>query len=509
MTVAAASSVDYADVQGLVRFGYKNMTEARYVLLRIANRTGARAWLRSAHVNDAVARDPAPTRALHVAFTADGLRALDVPKELIAAFSPEFLSGMAADENRSRRIGDVGPNAPSSWRWGVAERAPHLAVMFFAASGELETHVQRETSAWGDAFEIVERLDTSDLHGYEHFGFTDGISQPLPDWDERRDVSHEQDAYGNVVSLGEFLLGYPNEYGKYTERPLLDSNESTSELLTANDVPIKRDIGRNGTYVVIRDLEQDVRGFWRFALERSGGDRDRAEALASAFVGRTRSGEPLARNRTAGIAGIGARPDDERLNGFTFDDDPTGSRCPIGAHVRRANPRNADTPRPASNPVMRLIATLGLAPHRFGEDLSSSTRFHRVMRRGREYGPALPTPQAFETAPEGDAARGLIFICLNANIKRQFEFLQNAWLMGTKFNGLFNESDPLLGNRQPVAGMPATDAFTLPRVGDVAERIDGLPPFVTVRGGAYFFLPSLRVLRYFSDIGASNERNST
>lgn len=508
MTVAAASTVDFADVQGLVRFGYRTMTEACYVLLRISNRAAARTWLRSAHVNDAVACDPAPTRALHVAFTADGLRALGVSEKLLAGFSPEFLSGMAGDENRSRRIGDLGPNAPSTWRWGAPERVPHLVVMFFAASGELETLVQRETSAWGDAFDIVERLDTSDLHGYEHFGFTDGISQPVPDWDERRDVSHERDAYGNVVSLGEILLGYPNEYGKYTERPLLDADESTSELLPSRDDPSKRDIGRNGTYVVMRDLEQDVRGFWRFALERSGGDRDRADLLASAFVGRARSGEPLASGRRAGIEGIGTRSNDERLNGFTFDDDPTGARCPIGAHVRRANPRNADTPRPASNLVTRLIATLGLAPHRFGEDLSSSTRFHRVLRRGREYGPALPTPQAFESAPADDPARGLIFICLNANIKRQFEFLQNAWLMGTKFGGLFNESDPLLGNRQPVAGVPATDTFTLPRVGDVAERVDGLPPFVTVRGGAYFFMPSLRVLRYFCGIVVAGERNS-
>ncbi len=94
--------------------------------------------------------------------------------------------------------------------------------------------------------------------------------------------------------------------------------------------------------------------------------------------------------------------------------------------------------------------------------------------------------------------RGLHFICLNANISRQFEFVQNAWMASTKFSGLTGESDPLLGNRQPIPGCPVTHHFTLQRDGGLRRRVTGLPQFVTVRGGAYFFLPSLRALRYFA-----------
>ena len=89
-------------------------------------------------------------------------------------------------------------------------------------------------------------------------------------------------------------------------------------------------------------------------------------------------------------------------------------------------------------------------------------------------------------------------ICLNANISRQFEFLQNAWIINTKFSGLTGESDPLLGNREQVPGCPVIADFTKPQENSLAQKVSGLPQFVTVRGGAYFFLPSLRALRYFA-----------
>ena len=131
----------------------------------------------------------------------------------------------------------------------------------------------------------------------------------------------------------------------------------------------------------------------------------------------------------------------------------------------------------------------------------ASVRFHRILRRGREYGDALE-PAAALDAGSPQEERGLYFICLNANIARQFEFVQNAWIVGTKFNGLTGESDPLLGNRQPIAGCPATDTFSIPQENGVPPRVTGLPQFVTVRGGAYFFLPGIRALRYLARAGA-------
>ena len=180
-----AGPIDYSDVQGLVRFGYKRMTEASYVLARVKDAAAARSWLGSAPVTNAATQDSPPPTALHVAFTPVGLDRFGVPAAVLAAFSPEFLGGMTED-NRSRRLGDVGSNAPDHWEWGGgAATVPHLLVMFFAEPGGLASFMQRSTGpAWDAGFETVSRLDTADLDGVEPFGFADGISQPEIDWND-------------------------------------------------------------------------------------------------------------------------------------------------------------------------------------------------------------------------------------------------------------------------------------------------------------------------------------
>lgn len=489
--------VDYGDVQGLVRFGYRLMKEASFALVRVRQAEAARAWLRSAPVTSATTMAPPPTTAMQVAFTAAGLAALEIPASVLAGFSPEFLGGMTED-NRSRRLGDVKKNAPSEWGWGGAGNVPHVLVMFFGAPGRLDAFVQSATrGAWNDAFELPCWLQTGSLDGVEPFGFADGISQPQVDWSQQHEVAQSRIDYSNVVALGEFLLGYRNEYDKYTDRPLLDADATTAGLLAAEDAPEKKDLGRNGTYLVMRQLRQDVRRFWQFVGGQAGGSSTEADKLAAAFVGRTRAGDPLAPIRQQAIPGTSPQPDQVRLNQFTFDEDPAGVRCPFGAHVRRANPRNTDYPgRPSG--LARLIADLGFGRKGFRDDLMSSVRFHRILRRGREYGPGLSPADALAPPPPDDPERGLHFICLNANICRQFEFLQNAWMTSTKFSGLTGESDPLVGNREEIPGCPLTDNFTVQGDGGLRCRVSGLPQFVTVRGGAYFFLPSLRALRYFA-----------
>lgn len=495
---AAMSEVDYADVQGLVRFGYKRMTKASYLLMRVKDPAAARAWLRAAPVTNAVAMDPPPKTALHVAFTAPGLRALGVAESVIANFSHEFRGGMA-QESRARQLGDVESNAPKWWDWGGPASEPHLVVMFFAEPGSFEALVQSSTTAaWTEAFEMLRSLPTADLDGIEPFGFADGVSQPQIDWGQRRETTHAEFDYTNVVALGEFLLGYPNEYGKITDRPLLDPDAASAELLPATDAPEKRDLGRNGTYLVMRQLDQEVRKFWQFIHQQSGSNAAEVEKLAAAMVGRTRDGNPLVPIQNSTIPGIGSDPEQIQKNQFTFDQDPTGARCPFGAHVRRANPRNADYPGRPTSLLKKFITMLGFGPKSFRDDLMSSVRFHRMLRRGREYGRELKPEDALAPAPPDEAPRGLHFICLNANISRQFEFLQNAWMAGTKFSGLTGESDPLLGVRNVLPGCPVTDGFTMPDATGVRRRVTGLPQFVTVRGGAYFFLPSLRAIRYFA-----------
>ncbi len=489
--------VDYSDVQGLVRFGFGKMTEASYALLRIRNASAARAWLRNAPITTAVAMNPPPSTALQVAFTADGLTNLGVPNSVVGGFSSEFLGGMA-QENRARRLGDTGTNAPEKWEWGYADKAPHLVVMFFGEPGKLASFIESMKGAeWNNAFEEMHWLKSANLDGVEPFGFTDGISQPQIDWERRRDVTAPQLDYNNISTLGEFLLGYPNEYNKYTERPLIDADSASADLFAAEDVSEKKDLGRNGTYLVMRTLEQDVRSFWQFVYKQSQGNLSEADNLAAAFVGRTRAGDPLVPIQNQTIPGIGPDPEQVRQNQFTFDENLSGSRCPFGAHVHRANPRNSDYPgRPTG--LAKLVTMLGFGPKGFRDDLMSSVRFHRILRRGREFGTELKPEEATNSAPPNESKRGLHFICLNANIARQFEFLQNAWMMNTKFSGLTGESDPLLGNREPIQGCPITADFTKPREKGVARRISGLPQFVTVRGGAYFFLPGLRALRYFA-----------
>ncbi|GAO35412.1 peroxidase [Sulfuricella sp. T08] len=487
--------VDYADVQGLLRFGYKHMTQATYALVRVKNPAAARDWLRTAPVSNAMLMTPPPTTALQVAFTAPGLRALGVAEPVIAGFSHAFRGGMT-QENRARELGDVGINAPEHWEWGGPANEVHLVIMFFAQPDAFDAFVQVSTGAvWKEAFSEARWLKTENLDGVEPFGFADGISQPQLDW-EQQQAAHVEYDYSNLAALGEFLLGYRNEYGKITDRPVLDPGTASADLLPALDAPEKKDLGRNGTYLVMRQLEQDVRLFWQFVYQQRGGNATEAQQLAAAMVGRTRAGDLLVPIQQQPIPGTGTDPEQISQNQFTFDHDPTGARCPFGAHVRRANPRNADFPERPASLLKKLITLLGFGPQGFRDDLMSSVRFHRILRRGREYGSELKPEDALAPAPPDDPRRGLHFICLNANLARQFEFIQNAWIASTKFSGLSGESDPLLGNRQAIPGCPVTSAFTVPHDGALRQRVTGLPQFVTVRGGAYFFLPSLRALHY-------------
>jgi deferrochelatase/peroxidase EfeB len=495
---------DYNDVQGLARFGYSKLAEASYQLLRIRDAVAARAWIASAPVSSAEYREKAPERALQVAFTPSALRLLGVPESAIATFSAEFIEGMAGEANRSRRLGDTGKNDPLTWLWGGPGKAVDLVVIAYATQ-RLEAWIQAiQQDPWNDAFEIVTTLSTSDMDGHEPFGFTDGISQPEFDWKREQPTVGTTLVYSNSVALGELLLGYPNEYGNYTDRPLLNpAADPADDLRFAEDDPASKDLGLNGTYLVLRQLEQDVRGFWQYLDCTAEGKPGEQYHLAAALVGRTLEGESLIARSGKNSTGMD-KPGATDLNSFTYDSDPAGTQCPFGAHVRRANPRNADLAGHPSGPIARLASRLGIPGPRMHVDLIASTRFHRILRRGREYGPKLSPEDALQPASPNEPPRGLHFACLCANIARQFEFVQNAWLVSTKFNGLRGESDPLLGNRAALGDCPSTDNFSIPRAGKVPRRLTGIPQFVTVRGGAYFFMPSLRALRYFARGGKPN-----
>lgn len=516
-----SQAVDRDDIQGLLRTGYGRYPEACFLLLRITDREAARAWLASAPVTSvAMIERPSgsgapstaktyPDTVLQVALSSEGLRALGVVDEVIEGFAEPFVSGMAGNANRSRRLGDVGTSAPDGWRWGAGQRLPHVLVLLYARTGRLEAWRAEIEGQCTAGFERLDCLATATTHTFEPFGFRDGISQPQIDWERQRPVRDEKQLdYSNLGCLGEFVLGYPNEYGGYTDRPLLDARgDAQAALPRAEDAPDKADLGRNGSYLAFRQLQQDVKGFWKYLDGAAGGDAGLRERLAASMVGRTRQGVPLVDTKQAiGTDGDGtARVD---LNDFTYQSDPDGARCPLGAHIRRANPRNADLPPGGRGIVSRLKRVLGFDAEALQRDRVASTRFHRILRRGRRYGPEDPlaSPPA---GTSGEDEAGLHFICLGANLARQFEFVQDAWVAGTKFDGLTTESDPLLGPRTPALDGTRTDGYSIPRPDGACRRMAGMPRFVKVVGGGYFFLPGIRALRYLAKASTKASMNAT
>lgn len=481
--------VEYSDVQGWTKYGFHSLVQAKYFLLTVRNPRAAADWLSSMAVTTAEYRKDPPDTALQVAFTYQGMLRMGVPKEIANRFSTEFIQGMT-EPSRSRRLGDIDGNSPGNWLWGGLGKVPHLIVMMFAKGNLAAFEEATHTPAWNDAFAVLTTLDTADMKDHEPFGFRDSISNPEFDWDRKGQIPAPTVDYKTSAALGELLLGYPNEYNKYTDRPLLDpADDPSNELAPAEDDPEKKDLGRNGTYLVLRQLEQDVHGFWRYLNFAASGDSGERYRLGAKMVGRTLDGVPM----MTPAAQPGA-------NDFVYDSDPSGTRCPLGAHIRRANPRNADFVDHPTGVIAAALSRLGLPRPKMRADLIASTRFHRLLRRGREYGQTLSPDEAVDRDLPVDRRPGLQFACLCANLSRQFEFVQNAWIMSTKFNGLTQESDPLLGNRSAIGDCPVTGNFSIPHDGQLARRLTGMPQFVTVRGGAYFFLPSLRALRYIAQV---------
>lgn len=507
-----AYDIDFNDLQGLLRFAHGQLSEACFLLLKVIDPKAAREWLRTAPVTTAATANPLPERALQVAFTAPGLRALGMPAAVINGFSEEFITGMVADDNqsrcsedvgnRSRRLGDVGNNKPACWKWGGAEaNIPHLVIMLYACLDGLDAwQEQIQGPGFDNAFQLTATLKSALPGPQEPFGFVDGISQPEIDW--QRSIStdrHERDRYSNKLAVGELLLGHPNEYGLYTTRPLLDpkSTPAAHQLPLAEDQPKLRDLGRNGTYLVVRQLEQDVPRFWKYVDGEANSDAEERERLAAAMVGRQRDGTPLVEPDSAPATGNADDGPRAKADQFTFDADPHGERCPIGAHIRRANPRTGDFPVGVSGMLTRLVRTLGFGRRHAHDDLIASARFHRILRRGRVYGPAL-TPEDAVKADATTDERGLHFVCLGASIVRQFEFVQNAWAMSTRFAGVSRQSDPLLGNREPLLNGEESNQFTIPQPDAPARCLKDMPQFVTVRGGAYFFMPGIKALQFIA-----------
>jgi Dyp-type peroxidase family len=477
------NTLDRADIQGIVARGYSTLGHARFTLFAWDGQPAARAlldWLLP-QVTTAAGKFSRDT-AVQVAFTPAGLRRLGLPEKALDGFSLEFRAGMATP-NRSRFLGDVGHSDPRGWVWGGPERpAIDGLILLYTSTAQLLDERQGElaqqfASAGARAIAVLDTLERQD---HEPFGFHDGISQPLIRGLPKASRTRRS------VPAGEFVLGYPNGYRQLTDRPLLPRSADPGRLLPR--VPGgsgQADLGHNGTYLVLRQLEQDVDGFWRYVAEatrRSDGSDDRCaqDALAAKLVGRWRSGAPLVKAPFRDDPALAGDND----FGYHYTD-PLGLACPLGAHIRRANPRDSLDPRPGTDASLQVNS------------------LHRLLRRGRSYGPSGGAPGTHHPAAGASASgstpgvTGLHFICLAASLARQFEFVQHTWLNDPTFNGLYDDSDPLVGSRQARGR-----TFTVP-ARPVRRRYRGLPQFVRTRGGAYFFLPGISALRYLQQLPGS------
>jgi len=437
--------LEFDDIQHILLTRAPALT-GRYEFLSFRNPAGARAWLAAimdkVHsakaMRESVDKDK---RWITVAFTCNGLRALGVDEATLATFPQEFGEGMA---RRAEILGDTGANDPANWVDKTASPELHaIAILFARDAAERDRCVveHRKLVAECPGVEVLSSLDLEATppfeYAHDHFGYRDRLSQPV--------IAGSGDeptpGSGSPLKAGEFILGYPDESGPGPALP-------QPEILS-----------RNGSFMAYRRLEEHV-GRFRDFLRENGRTSEEQELVAAKLMGRWRSGAPLTLAADKDDPALGADP--RRNNNFNYKhEDPQGYAVPLGSHMRRMNPR----------------------------DTAANMNRRRMIRRGATYGPYLP-----EGTPEDGKERGIAAFVICASLIRQFEFAQNVWVNDRNFHELGNERDPIIGTQD------GTLEFKIPKR-PIRRKITGLPAFTTVRGGAYFFLPGLKALRWLAAQG--------
>ena len=466
--------LELSEIQGFLVKNYADMPFANYYLLEIENAGQAKKYLKEIVSQVTSVNHEVNDFYLNIGFTARGLSALGLHEKNLQSFIREFREGMVTP-HRQRLLGDHDSSDPLKWNWGgPANESVDLIIMIFTTTEEeLASHNDNLLLAFdqkGLKLSHVLRAETFP-DKKEHFGFREGISQPVIMGSGIEGLQRD------VIKPGEFVLGYKNEYDVHPDTPLVKEPQGNLDMLSFDpDGSDQKDLGRNGTYFVLRQLKEDVDGFWSFLNERTkneDGSLNPLEStkLAAKMMGRWPSGATLVKFPDADPGGL---TDD---NDFVYiQTDKLGLKCPFGSHARRANPRdNFEESKP--------------------EESLKLTRKHRIMRRTRSYGEKF-TASATQHTPIDEV--GVLFGCFNADINRQFEFIQYTWASYPKFKQLYADPDPIIGVKEnPAEGM--VQQFTIPTETH-NEYVDGLKSFVTVRGGAYFFFPSITAIEYLSTI---------
>ncbi len=476
--------LDPAAIQGNVLRGYRGTLGAvRHLVLEVGDRAAARRFLGiaagggSAEV-PAITTDcdwtDAQTLCFNVAVTFAGLQALGVPATSLETFPSEFVEGMPA---RAVRLSDVGTSAPATWPapFDRPERV-HLIATVYASVSDTDdgtAALDRIQAQVARAFTV---LGTRDGRRFDedrvHFDYVDSISQPR--------FRAKGDDTQPIDPLGTVLLGYPTRLEGVFFR-----------------VPEPRELGLNGSFSAFRILAQDVEGFETFldkaadelverlpgaamhALLTPGAEAgivdglcrgaDRAamppeqvrrlalrEIVAAQMCGRWRDGRPY-------VDGPDLPPKSVSLTNYDYG--PT-AQCPVGSHVRRVNPRGGAM-------VQRI-----------------ASRTRRLVRRSVPYGPP------YDPARPDGVERGLLGNFINANLGAQFEAIMSDWLnLGLQHPEITRMNDPMLG-----AHTPETSAFDMVLRDGRTLRLRGFPQFVTTRGGAYTFIPSMAAIRHLAQL---------
>jgi Dyp-type peroxidase family len=443
----------------------------------------------------------------NVAISTGGLSKLLADSEHAAdvgAFTdPAFSLGLSA---RSSLLGDpTDPSAegnPANWIVGGPGSDADVLLIVGAdreeKGAELLDGLSKGASDSGLRVISDERAHKLDAIGKEHFGFQDGVSQP----GVRGRTSHEPDSYVTPRLIDPsftpdaWLYGLPGQYLVWPGEFVFGYPRAGADPLVPGQVNLPGPAwSRNGSYVVFRRLRQDVAGFWQFVTDYANGLGKRPgfegispEWLAARVLGRWPSGAPISRLPDGDDVKLGV----DRLanNDFGFAApaealplaggesggdwpqaaaDPVGLHCPMSAHIRKVNARES--------------------PGDFGGRRASFNR--RVLRRGLPYGKRLENPLGPD--PE-HGKRGFLFLCYQASIADQFEFLCNDWMNSPTNPRSPSGNDMMLGqnNVPPTARQRSSAVFG---ENAAAATLTTISDFVTPTGGGYFFSPSISALK--------------
>ena len=437
-------AVELDDIQATVLRYRPEPYYGTHVMLQVEDARAGRAFLRrlAPHVDSAAAWWQAAEPWVSVAITYAGLVALGLPQDSLQSFPEAFQVGMAA---RADKLLDDGVNDPKHWEPEFGNGVIHIGVSVFSDSEATWQRTMGLARGHYEGFPGLRVLMTQDFGAQpgdlNPLGYKDSIGQPAIEGSGVEPLPGQ----GPAIKAGEFILGYPGEAGLPLPAPQPDV------------------LGRNGTFVGLRKYQSLVGTFNRFLQAHARTDDER-QLLAAKLVGRWRSGAPLTLAPTHDDPDLGADP--WRNNDFTYAGDPHGHQVPLGCHMRRMNPRDTE---------MAVLADVNV---------------HRIIRRSTTYGAPY---DANAISPQDDETpRGLHFIFISAKAMATMEFLQKEWINDGDFIGAGEEHDPIIGRQDEGA------TFTIPKQ-PVRRRIHGIETFNVLRGGEYFFMPSLSALRWIGN----------